>query len=53
MISGSFTPNSETLQSGFFGMDDLPELSAERNTAEQIRMCYDACRDENWRVQFD
>lgn len=53
IISGEFTENSETSQSGFFHGDDLPELSYEKNTVEQIRMCFEAYKDKNWVVQFD
>jgi ADP-ribose pyrophosphatase YjhB (NUDIX family) len=53
IISGGFTPNAETSEIDFFHIDELPELADEKNTAAQIRMCFDACRDDNWIVQFD
>ena len=31
----------------------LPELSEGKNSAEQIKMCFDAARDPDWRVLFD
>ena len=46
-------PNEETSESGFFAIDNLPELSTERNTLEQIRMCFEAYQDNNWIVKFD
>lgn len=53
MISGEFQQNSETTESKFFAIDELPELDNAKNTAGQIRMCFDAYRDSNWVVQFD
>jgi len=53
IISGEFTPNAETSESGFFGIDELPELMEAKNTPAQVRMCFDAHRDENWAVRFD
>ena len=48
-----FQPNSETTESGWFPENALPELAEEKTTAEQVRMCFAACRDENWKVLFD
>lgn len=50
---GRFTPNIETTESAFFSPDDLPPLFTEKNTEEQIRMCFLAAADENWQVLFD
>ncbi|MCL2217212.1 MAG: NUDIX hydrolase [Defluviitaleaceae bacterium] len=53
IISGEFQPNTETSESSFFALDELPELASEKNTIEQICMCFDAYLDENWVAQFD
>jgi len=53
IVSGEFKQNSETTESGFFAIDSLPDLANEKNTAAQIRMCFDAYQDDNWKVQFD
>ena len=53
LLGGGFRPNSETTASGWFSEDDLPVLAEEKNTASQIRMCFQAARDPGWRVQFD
>lgn len=53
IIGGGFEPNIETTECGFFSMDDLPELASEKNTAEQIAMCFEAYRAESWITQFD
>ncbi len=50
---GSFTPNTETTASGYFSLDKLPPLAEEKCNEEQIRMCFKASADDNWRVQFD
>ena len=52
-LGGRFEKNSETLQSRWFGEDELPALAEEKNTAQQIRMCFQASRDPNWKVQFE
>lgn len=53
IISGNFQDNTETSESDFFTFEKLPELASEKNTPEQIRMCFDAYYDNNWIVQFD
>ena len=53
LLGGSFQPNLETLDSGYFPLDGLPELSVEKTNAEQIKMCFDACRAEHWKTLLD
>ena len=53
LLGGSFQPNSETVASGYFSMEDLPPLSLNKTTAEQIKMCFDAYHAEQWVTQFD
>lgn len=50
---GAFVPNSETVESGYFGPDELPELALEKNTPEQIALCFEAYHTENWQTDFD
>jgi len=38
---GSLQTGSETLDAGFYSLDQLPELSTERNTYEQIRFMFE------------
>lgn len=52
-LGGSFQPNSETTESGYFALDELPPLATEKNTAEQIRMCFDAYHAQHWTTRFD
>jgi len=53
IISGKFMTNTETSGSDFFNIEELPELANEKNTIEQIHMCFKAYHDDNWVVQFD
>ena len=53
LLGGSFQPNSETVASGYFSMEDLPPLSLNKTTAEQIKMCFDAYHAESWVTLFD
>lgn len=48
-----FIPNSETTESRYFGIRELPSLAEEKNTAEQIQMCFDAYHAEHWETMFD
>ena len=52
-VGGEFRPNTETTASGYFSRSDLPPLAEEKNTAEQVRMCFDASRAETWETLFD
>ena len=53
VTGGHFEPNIETTESRCFALDELPELSEEKNSEEQIRMCFAAYQSENWATLFD
>ena len=53
LIEYRFAENTETLGSDFFSIDILPELSTERNTLEQIKMCFEAKKSEVFETIFD
>lgn len=53
VIGGEFVPNSETTESRYFGLDELPVLATAKVTEEQIRMCFDAKNAEHWATVFD
>ena len=53
LLGGEFQQNSETIAMGYFSMEDLPALSENKTTAEQIRMCFDAYHAEHWETVFD
>ena len=50
---GEFIPNSETTETGYFGLDELPVLATAKVTKEQIKMCFDARNAEHWVTVFD
>lgn len=53
LVGGAFRPNAETTASGWFSLGDLPPLAEEKNTARQVRMCFEALRAETWETLFD
>jgi ADP-ribose pyrophosphatase YjhB (NUDIX family) len=53
LIEYRFAENTETLGSDFFTEDNLPELSTERNTSEQIKMCFEARKFKAFEAIFD
>ena len=53
VLGGSFQKNIETTESGFFSLDELPALNGDKNTLEQIQICFDAAADPDWKVLFD
>lgn len=53
LIGGEFIPNIETTEIGYFSLDNLPNLSDDKTTKEQIEMCFEAYKNENWQVKFD
>jgi ADP-ribose pyrophosphatase YjhB (NUDIX family) len=48
-----FMENTETLEASFFEPDDLPALSSNRNTADQISMCFEANGQKLFETIFD
>ncbi len=53
VIGGEFQKNIETTEAKYFSLNELPLLAVEKNTKEQIEMCFQACDDEYWQTQFD
>ena len=53
VIGGEFVPNSETTETRYFGLDELPILATAKVTEAQIRMCFDAKNAEHWVTLFD
>ena len=53
LIGGEFRENLETTGYAYFGRDELPQLAEEKNTAAQIRMCFDAAAASDWQPVFD
>ena len=54
VLGGAFRENSETLGFDYFSEDCLPVLAEEKNTKEQIRMCFDAFRaGDAWKTVLE
>lgn len=53
VIGGAFEPNIETVDSRYFGLQELPMLAVAKNTEEQIRLCFEAYRSEHWVTMLD
>ena len=54
LLGGQFEENIETTGFDYFSEDALPLLAVEKNTEEQIRMCFAAYREgAQWTTQFD
>ncbi len=53
LLGGKFESNTETTDSDFFALDSLPELFTEKNTYDQIKMCFDAKDSDHWETKFD
>lgn len=53
LLGGEFVPNIETTEIGYFSLDNLPSVSEDKSNTEQIRMCFEAYKNENWKVKFD
>ncbi len=50
---GTFQANTETTESRYFSPYELPLLAEEKNTAEQIKMCFAAYANPNRQTEFD
>jgi ADP-ribose pyrophosphatase YjhB (NUDIX family) len=53
LVENNFKENTETLGAGFFGPDNLPKISFERNTPDQIKMCFEAKKSKVFEAIFD
>lgn len=53
LLGGAFQENTETTASGWFALDELPELATEKNNREQIELCFRACQAEQWKTVLE
>lgn len=53
LLGGAFQENSETTEADWFTLDDLPQLSDDKSTYEQVKMCFEAAACEVWEPLFD
>jgi len=52
-VGGSYRSNIETTESGYFSLDALPPLAEEKCSEEQVKLCFDAYRNDDPAVEFD
>ena len=52
-LSDEFQPNSETVQSAYFALNELPPMNEEKNTPAQVELCFQAHHSSHWTTQFD
>ena len=50
---GTFKENDETIASDYFALDDLPELSEDKGSREQVEMWFKAYQDPYWEAEFE
>lgn len=53
VTGGEFRENIETIDSAYYDMEHLPALAEEKNTKEQIQMCFEAYHTPDWKTYFD
>ena len=53
LISGEFHENDETTESGYFSLDNLPELNVRKTDERELRLCYKAYKAEHWNPLID
>lgn len=53
IMGGEFVENIETVEIGYFSIDNLPKLAEEKCTPKQVEMCFEAKNNKNWQVYFD
>ena len=53
LLGGEFRENLETSGSGWFALDELPELDLEKTTPEQLEMCFQADRTRHWETRLE
>ncbi len=53
LVEINFTKNTETMEAGFFPLNSLPPLSTERNTMDQIKLCFEARHHSVYEADFD
>lgn len=52
-IEGEFEENIETVASRYFDRENLPELTQDKNTKDQVLMCFAAREADHWETVFD
>lgn len=52
-LGGEFVPNIETTESGYFALDNLPEINERKCNLKEFKLCLEAFRAETWETVFD
>ncbi len=53
LVAGDFKCNAETIESGFFSMDQLPPLSQGRITKDQLALFFEAYQNPDYHPIYD
>ena len=53
IIGGCFKENIETVESRYFGPEEIPLLAEEKNNEEQVRLCFSAYYNPAYEIEFD
>jgi ADP-ribose pyrophosphatase YjhB (NUDIX family) len=53
VLGGQFQENIETTEFKYFNEDEIPKLAEEKNTIEQVKMCFKSYKSESWETIFD
>jgi ADP-ribose pyrophosphatase YjhB (NUDIX family) len=53
LVKSEFHENTETLEAGFFTIDNIPDLSTGRTTLKQIELCFKAKKHKLFEPVFD
>lgn len=53
IIGGCFKENIETVESRYFGPEEIPLLAEEKNNEEQVRLCFSAYNNPDYEIEFD
>ena len=52
-LGGSFVPNIETTETGYFALDDLPDINTHKCTPRELEICLKAYRADAWETVFE
>lgn len=52
-VGGAFKQNTETTEAKYFTIENIPELAQEKCNIDQIKMCFEASKSDNWKTMFD
>ena len=52
-LGGEFVPNIETSETGYFSLDDLPEINTHKCNQRELEICLRAHKADTWETYFD